>query len=99
MRWDWGYANSNMVGPMMSNGREGYTTCGHVIKSFVAGQPAALVDVTVTGQADASVAYQGRRLVAQTDSAQCAGLVRMPDGRLAAAINDGGQAVVMFFDR
>ncbi len=99
LRWDWGYANSNMVGPMVFNGRGGYTTCGHVIKSFVAGQPAALVDVTATGQADASVPYQGRRLIAQTDSAQCAGLVRMPDGRLAAGINDGGQAVVMFFDR
>lgn len=99
LRWDWGYNNSNMVGPMVPNRRGGFTACGHVIKSFVAGQPAALVDVTASGQADASVPYQGRRLIAQTDSAQCAGLVRMPDGRLAAAINDGGQAVVVLFDR
>jgi len=98
VRWDWGYDNSNMAGPMVSNGRGGYTTCGHVIKSFVAGQPGALVDVTATGQADGSVPYQGRRLIAQTNNAQCAGLARMPDGRLAAAINEGGQAVVMFFD-
>lgn len=99
LRWDWGYANSNMVGPLVPNGLGGYATCGHVIKSFVAGQPAALVDVTASGNADDSVPYQGRRLIAQTDSAQCAGLARMPDGRLAAAINDGRQAVVMFFDR
>ena len=99
LRWDWGYANSNMVGPLVSNGRGGYTTCGHVIKSFVAGQPAALVDVTASGNADSSVPYQGRRLISQTDSAQCAGLARLPDGRLAAAINDGGHAVVMFFNR
>lgn len=26
LRWDWGYANSNLVGPMLSNGRGGYTT-------------------------------------------------------------------------
>jgi hypothetical protein len=99
VRWDWGYANSNLVGPMVSNGRGGYTTCGHVIKSFVAGQPGALVDVSSTGQADGSVPYLGRRLIAQTNNAQCAGLARMPDGRLAAAINEGGQAVVMFFDQ
>lgn len=99
LRWDWGYENSNMVGPLVPNGRGGYTTCGHVIRSFVAGQPAALVDVTATGQADSSVPYQGRRLIAQTNNAQCAGLARMQDGRLAAAINEGGQAVVMFFDR
>ena len=41
----------------------------------------------------------GRRLIAGTNSANCAGLLRMPDGRLAVAANDGGQAVVMFFDR
>ncbi len=99
LRWDWGYANSNIVGPMVPNVRGGYTTCGHVIKSFVTGQPAALVDVTASGQADTSVPYQGRRLIAQTNNAQCAGLVRLPDGRLAAAINEGGQAIVMFFDR
>ena len=99
LRWDWGYTNSNMVGPLVPNGRGGYTTCGHVIKSFVAGQPGALVDVTANGQADASVTYQGRRLIAQTNNAQCAGLARLPDGRLAAAFNEGGQAVVMFFDR
>lgn len=99
LRWDWGYANSNLAGPMVSNGRGGYTTCGHVIKSFVVGQPAALVDITASGQADSSVPYQGRRLIAQTNNAQCAGLARMQDGRLAAAINEGGQAVVMFFDR
>ena len=99
LRWDWGYANSNMVGPMVANGRGGYTTCGHVIKSFVLGTPAALVDVTGTGQADISVPDQGRRLIAGTNNAQCAGLVRMADGRLAAAINEGGQAVVMFFNR
>ena len=83
----------------MANGRGGYTTCGHVIKSFVLGTPAALVDVTGTGQADISVPDQGRRLIAGTNNAQCAGLVRMADGRLAAAINEGGQAVVMFFNR
>ena len=99
LRWDWGYANSNMVGPMVANGRGGYTACGHVIKSFVIGTSAALVDVTGTGQADVSVPEQGRRLIAQTNNAQCAGLVRMADGRLAAAINEGGQAVVMFFNR
>ena len=99
LRWDWGYANSNLAGPMVPNGRGGYTTCGHVIKSFVVGQPAALVDITASGQADSSVPYQGRRLIAQTNNAQCAGLARMQDGRLAAAINEGGQAVVMFFDR
>ena len=98
LRWDWGYDNSNMVGAMVSNGRGGYTTCGHVIKSFVAGKPAALVDVTGTGQPDTSVPTQGRRLIAQTDTAECAGLARTPDGRLAAAINDAGQAVVMFFN-
>lgn len=99
LRWDWGYANSNMVGPMVANGRGGYTACGHVIKSFVLGTPAALVDVTGAGQPDTSMANQGRRLIAGTNNAQCAGLVRMADGRLAAAINEGGQAVVMFFNR
>ena len=55
--------------------------------------------VTGTGQADAGVPDQGRKLIAGTNNAQCTGLVRMVDGELAAAINEGGQAVVMFFNR
>ena len=99
IRWDWGFNNSNMIGPIVPNGRGGYTTCGHVIRSFVKGQPAALVDVTATGQFDTSLIGQGRRLIADTNNAQCAGIVRLNDGRLAAAINEGGEAIVMFFER
>ena len=99
LRWDWGYNNSNMISAWLPNGRSGYTGCGHAIKSFVLGQPAALVDVTNTGQFDATIPYQGRRLIAQTTVAQCAGLARLADGRLAAAINESGEAAVMLFDR
>ena len=84
---------------MLANGHAGYTTRRHVIKRFAFGSSAALVDVTGTGQADARVPDQGRRVDAGTNNAQCAGLVRMADGQLAAAINEGGQAVVMFFNR
>ena len=99
LRWDWGYNNSNLVGVWRPNGRGGYTTCGHVIKSFVLGQPAALVDVTGTGQFDTTVPFEGRRLISQTSSAQCAGIARLSDGRLAAAINEVGSVVVMIFNR
>lgn len=99
LRWDWGYNNSNLVGGWLPNGRGGYTTCGHVIKSFVLGQPAALVDVTGNGQFDTTVPFEGRRLIDQTSSAQCAGIARLSDGRLAAAINEVGSVVVMLFNR
>ena len=99
LRWDWGYSNSNVAGGWQLNGRGGYTGCGHMIRSFVLGQPATLIDITAAGQFDGTVPYQGRRLIAQTNNAQCAGLARLPDGRLAAAVNEGGQAVVMFFNR
>lgn len=97
LRWDWGYGNSNQIFSIVPNGRGGYTTCGHTIRSLVAGQPAALVDITSTGQFDASVPYQGRRLIAGTDAAGCAGMARLPDGRLAVGINDAKQVVVAFF--
>lgn len=99
LRWDWGYNNSNMVMSWIPNGRGGYTGCGHTIRSFVLGQPAALVDITSAGQFDTSVPYQGRRLIAQTRVAQCAGMARLSDGRLAAALNENKEAVVMLFDR
>ena len=56
----------------------------HVFNSFVLGRPAALVDVTGNGQFDTTVPFEGRRLVDQTSSAQCAGIARLSDGRLAA---------------
>jgi hypothetical protein len=99
LRWDWGYASTEATGGWIPNGRGGYIGCGHVLKSLLLGQAVSLVDITATGQPDTTVAYQGRRLVAGTNSATCAGLLRMADGRLAVAANDGGQAVVMFFDR
>lgn len=99
LRWDWGYNNSNMVMSWIPSGRGGYKGCGHTIRSLVLGQPAALTDITVAGQFDTSVPYQGRRLIADTKVAQCAGLARLSDGRLAAAINEYKEAVVMMFDR
>jgi hypothetical protein len=99
LRWDWGYNSTEATGGWIPNGRGGYTGCGHVLKSLLLGQAVSLVDVTSNGQPDTTVGYQGRRLVAETNSANCAGLLRMADGRLAVAANDGGQAVVMFFAR
>lgn len=99
LRWDWGYSNTEATGGWLPNGRGGYTGCGHVLKSLLAGQAVSRVDITATGLPDTTVPFQGRRLVAGTNSASCAGQVRLPDGRLAVAANDGGQAVVMFFDR
>ena len=99
LRWDWGYNNSNMVMSWIPNGRGGYTGCGHTIRSLVLGQPAALVDINAAGQFDTSVPHQGRRLIAETKVAQCAGLARLSNGRLAAAINENREAVVMLFDR
>lgn len=84
---------------MLPNGRGVYIGCGHVLKSLLLGQSVSLVDITVNGKPDTTVGYQGRRLIAGTNSATCAGLLRMPDERLVVAANDGGQAVVMFFDR
>ncbi|WP_343627012.1 hypothetical protein [Roseateles puraquae] len=97
--WDWGYNNTEATAWWMPNGRGGYIGCGHVLKSLLLGQSASLVDITANGKPDTTVGYQGRRLIAGTNSATCAGLLRMPDGRLVVAANDGGQAVVMFFDR
>lgn len=99
LRWDWGYASTEATGGWIPNGRGGYIGCGHVLKSLLNGQAVSLVDITANGQPDATVGHQGRRLVAGTNNANCAGLLRMADGRLAVAANDGGQAVVMFFDR
>jgi len=99
LRWDWGYNSTEATGGWIPNGRGGYTGCGHVLKSLLLGQAVSLVDITANGQPDLTVAHQGRRLVAGTNSATCAGLLRMADGRLAVAANDGGQAVVMFFAR
>lgn len=99
LRWDWGYSNTEATAWWIPNGRGGYIGCGHVMKSLLLGQSVSLVDITANGLPDASVGHQGRRLIAGTNSANCAGLLRMPDGRLAVAANDGGQAVVMFFDR
>lgn len=97
LRWDWGYNSSEATAGWIPNGRGGYTGCGHVLKSLLLGQAVSLVDITANGQPDAAVGFQGRRLVAGTNSATCAGLLRMADGRLAVAANDGGQAVVMLF--
>lgn len=99
MSWDWGYNNSEATARWMPNGRGGYVGCGHVLKSLLLGQSVSLVDITANGKPDTSIGNQGRRLIAGTNSATCAGLLRMSDGRLAVAANDGGQAVVMFFDR
>jgi hypothetical protein len=99
LRWDWGYANSNLIGPILPNGRGGYTACGHVIRSLLAGQPAALVDVNGSGQPDPGLPNQGRRLIAETNSANCIGMARMADGRLAVAANDAKEAVVMLFNK
>jgi hypothetical protein len=99
LRWDWGYNSTEATAAWIPNGRGGYTGCGHVLKSLLLGQAVSLVDITANGQPDLTVAHQGRRLVTGTNSANCAGLLRMADGRLAVAANDGGQAVVMFFDR
>ena len=44
-------------------------------------------------------ATKGRRLIAGTNDATCAGLSRLSDGRLVVAARDGGEAVVMFIDR
>jgi len=99
LRWDWGFGSTEATGGWIPNGRGGYTGCGHVLKSLLLGQAVSLVDITGNGQPDTTVDHQGRRLVAGTNAANCAGLLRMTDGRLAVAANDGGQAVVMFFDR
>lgn len=99
MTWDWGYSSSEATARWIPNGRGGYIGCGHVLKSLLLGQSVSLVDITADGKPDTSVGYQGRRLIAGTNDATCAGLLRMPDGRLVVAANDGGQAVVMFFDR
>lgn len=99
MTWDWGYSNTEATAQWMPNGRGGYIGCGHVMRSLLQGQSLSLVDITANGKPDTSVGYQGRRLIAGTNDATCAGLLRMSDGRLAVAARDGGEAVVMFFDR
>lgn len=99
MTWDWGYSSTEATARWMPNGRGGYIGCGHVMKSLLLGQAVSLVDITANGKPDTSVGHQGRRLIASTNDATCAGLLRLADGRLVVAANDGGQAVVMFFDR
>lgn len=99
MTWDWGYSNTEATAQWMPNGRGGYIGCGHVMRSLLQGQSLSLVDITADGKPDTSVGYQGRRLITGTNDATCAGLLRMSDGRLAVAARDGGEAVVMFFDR
>ena len=99
MTWDWGYSNTEATAQWMPNGHGGYIGCGHVMRSLLQGQSLSLVDITANGKPDTSVGYQGRRLIADTNDATCAGLLRMSDGRLAVAARDGGEAVVMFFDR
>lgn len=99
MTWDWGYSNTEATARWMPNGRGGYIGCGHVMKSLLQGQALSLVDITANGKPDTTVGYQGRRLVAGTNDATCAGLLRLTDGRLVVAARDGGEAVVMFFDR
>lgn len=99
LTWDWGYSSTEATAQWMPNGRGGYIGCGHVMRSLLLGQALSLVDITADGKPDTTVGYQGRRLIAGTNDATCAGLLRLSDGRLVVAARDGGEAVVMFFDR
>ena len=99
LTWDWGYSSTEATAQWMPNARGGYIGCGHVMRSLLLGQALSLVDITADGKPDTTVGYQGRRLIAATNDATCAGLLRLSDGRLVVAARDGGEAVVMFFDR
>ena len=94
-RWDWGYQNSNMALSIIPNHRGGYTTCGHVIKSLLAGQPMALADFTEDGQPDNAVGYLGRRLIDRTNAAGCLSILQLPDSSFMLGGNDAKQALVM----
>jgi hypothetical protein len=99
LTWDWGLQQHRGHGPVDAQRTRWLHRLWSCDAKPLAGPGSLARGHHGRRKTDTSVGYQGRRLIAGTNDATCAGLLRMSDGRLAVAARDGGEAVVMFFDR
>jgi hypothetical protein len=82
VRWDWGYAQSNLLAPAIVRADGRIAACGHAFIDLLAGQRAALVHLLPSGVVDPSAAGGGRALLDAWPNSDCFALAEDENRRL-----------------